>query len=340
MWILKSLRRPLRALLCLFLLGTATIATSAPASAHAKSFDVTSAGVQLLNGTFESNGHINVKFSDHKTFNVHFEAKCIDATASSNPECFGTVPNKSAQAKYIGKSFIPWSALGKAPSADACLVWAQVGQEQYHFGENGEAPYCGSTPPVAPPENPQPTPKPTATPTPEPTPSPTDQPSEPPLKEPQTEPTANPSPSPKSPKAPIVPQNPSEQPVTVVPKPPAPGADIPVNAPPASPQVEDTVVELASDAVRAGTKSQVVNADLPQGITSEQVNSLGVVTSWKEVDNNLTVTPDLIETEYATASGLAETGLSTPTLIFSAFALGLLFIGTLTFKIARRKEEV
>lgn len=337
MWILKSLRGSLRALLFVLLLGTATFATSAPASAHGQSFDVTEAGIQLQRGTFEPNGHINIKLSNQSTVNVHFEEKCVTATDKSNPECFGTAPNKSSQAQYIGTSFIPWSALGATPASSACVVWVQVGQEQYHYGENGEAPFCGAVPPIKPPVTPavpspeEPQPAPSQTPAPTQTPTPGDSNSTPPNPAPGVE---TPGQAPVSEVPQPTPGQPNNSPATV-----APGRNVPTPLPSDPTPADDQGIELASDVVVAGTNDSMITTDLPQGITSEQVNSLGIVTSWKEIDSDLTPTPDIIETEYAATSGLAETGISTPVMLVSAFAIAFLFIGVLTFHIARRPHE-
>lgn len=100
-------------------------------------YDVLPGGLQLPEGdTFPDHGHVNVRYTvdavEHGA-GIHFESL-----------------NGRPSGRFIGESFLPWSAL--VPEGDYCITWVQVGHYNEHFGEGGQEPVCtdGSTP-VTPP---------------------------------------------------------------------------------------------------------------------------------------------------------------------------------------------
>ena len=128
-----------------------------PAHAIAPTFSVQSDGLHLLNGeTFQDAYHVNLKLEGiAEQRNMHIEAKCLTKT---DHECaavrhYQVGLTLHEEALFIGKDFLPWSALGIKPGQ--CIEWVQVAGHNYHFGENGEAPVCvPTTPPTTPPVTP------------------------------------------------------------------------------------------------------------------------------------------------------------------------------------------
>lgn len=137
-------------------LGLMLSASAAQASEVVVSapFTVTTAGIELINGTrFPDGGHVNIDTTAPHT-DLHFEAKCIERT---DAECAGALHDA---AQYIGKNFIPWSAFGLKPGD--CTTWVQVADLKYHYGAQGEPPVCVPVPPT---DTPTDTPPTTAPPT-------------------------------------------------------------------------------------------------------------------------------------------------------------------------------
>lgn len=104
---------------------------------------------------FEDNGHVNTNGSAGGK-GIHFESL-----------------NNQPSGVWIGKSFLPWSAVGL--KCGDVVTWVQLSQYNEHYGEGGQPPVtvsCGT---------PTPTPTPTETSTPTPTPTPTDTPTSTPV---------------------------------------------------------------------------------------------------------------------------------------------------------------
>ena len=130
----------------LLLAAPSTALASAGGSDSPTPYTVDTEGITLPEGSvFLDNGHINVRTSDDRTVNVHFESKCIDR---NDAECSG---DRHKFAQYIGKSFIPWSVLGIYLRSE-CVAWVQLSAFNEHFGEGGQAPigYPCSTDPEEP----------------------------------------------------------------------------------------------------------------------------------------------------------------------------------------------
>lgn len=197
------------ALLTAFVSGFSLTHTINAANASDKPYTVTKDGIQLNGGrTFEDNGHVNVRLSSGVTKNAHFESKCITRT---DAECAG---QRHAMAQYIGKSFMPWSALGI--TKEDCIEWVQKSGENYHFGEHGEKPICCSSTPSEPPETEPPTETPpteeppTEPPVTEPPVTEPPTPTEPPVTDPPTtDPPTSPPTTPSTPDEPEEPENPT-----------------------------------------------------------------------------------------------------------------------------------
>lgn len=98
-------------------------------------YTVDTTGVTLPSGdTFAAGDHVNIKTSVGDK-GLHFEN-------NGSPD--------APKRKYIGASFIPWSALELTGSF--CVTWVQVAGYNQHFGEGGQQPVCvegGSTIPPA-----------------------------------------------------------------------------------------------------------------------------------------------------------------------------------------------
>lgn len=103
-------------------------------------------GITLNGVTWQDADHLNVR-TEAGTTNFHAEAKC--AAVPAPPECS---PIMQTAAQKIGQNFISWGDLGIGP--DSCIQWVQFSRANYHYGEQGEAPLCLTTPPVIPPVEP------------------------------------------------------------------------------------------------------------------------------------------------------------------------------------------
>lgn len=145
------MKKILTTLLVALVAALALVFGSTPAYAAGSNdptpYTVTLEGIQLSdNVTFQDGGHINVT-SNGVTYNVHFEAKCINRT---DAECAG---DRHKWAQFIGKSFIGWDSIGIDMKHPYCISWVQLSQYNEHFGEGGQspvgtAPGCGgNTPP-------------------------------------------------------------------------------------------------------------------------------------------------------------------------------------------------
>ncbi len=109
-------------------------------------FELTEDGI-ALSVPWQGHDHLNVR-TEYGTINFHAEAKC--GTTPAPPECS---PIMQSAAQRIGESFIPWSDLGIAEPS--CVEWVQFSRANYHFGENGEVPFCLGEPEPEIPDKPE-----------------------------------------------------------------------------------------------------------------------------------------------------------------------------------------
>lgn len=142
-------------------------------------YTVTVEGIQLPAGeTFKDGGHVNIK-TNQGDRGIHFEAL-----------------NNQPSGKWIGLSFLPWSAFGLPDESKVCVQWVQLSQFNEHYGEGGQPPIGPGCVTASP--SPSPTssasPSPTATPTPSSTSTPSSTPT--PVATPTTTPSATSSPEP------------------------------------------------------------------------------------------------------------------------------------------------
>lgn len=79
----------------------------------ARPFVLTPEGVTLTSGTFQANDHVNVRPGK----GLHLDPN-----------------NNQPGGAFIGKTTVPWSALGL--TAGTCVEWVQYSGANYHFGEN------------------------------------------------------------------------------------------------------------------------------------------------------------------------------------------------------------
>lgn len=117
-------------------------------------YTVDAAGITLPAGvTFVDGGHINIRTTTG-SYGIHFETL-----------------NNQPSGKWIGASFLPWSAFGLDAST-VCVEWAQLAEFPEHFGEGGQTPVgAGCTGAPEPSPSATPTSSPTLTPQPSPSPS-------------------------------------------------------------------------------------------------------------------------------------------------------------------------
>ena len=109
-------------------------------------YEITEDGITLTT-PWQDADHLNVR-TESGTVNFHAEAKC--AAIPAPPECS---PIMQTAAQKIGQNFISWDDLGINP--ESCIEWVQFSRANYHFGEQGEAPLCLTTPPVVPEPEPE-----------------------------------------------------------------------------------------------------------------------------------------------------------------------------------------
>lgn len=140
------------------LLLTPALAFAAPAAAAPVAlggsdspvpYTVSAQGLTLPNGdVFRNNGHVNIKYTvggAQKSANIHFETQ-----------------NNQPSGKYVGKKYLPWSALIR--DASYCITWVQVSHYNEHFGEGGQKPVCTGDKPAPEPSSPgKPVPTPSKT---------------------------------------------------------------------------------------------------------------------------------------------------------------------------------
>lgn len=152
-------------------------------------YSVTAEGIMLPAGaTFQNGGHVNIRTSTG-SYGVHFEAL-----------------NNMPSGKWIGQSFLPWSAFG-LDSVTTCVEWLQLAEYNEHYGEGGQPPVGNGCEPVTP--DPEPTPTLEPTPAPEPTPTPS-------TSEPTPAPEPSETPAPEETIAPVSePVTPSQEPIAV-----------------------------------------------------------------------------------------------------------------------------
>src|SRR5690625_3943207 len=85
-------------------------------------YTVTEAGITLPDGvTFPESGHINIKV-DGEEYGIHLDPN-----------------NDQPGGKWVGESFIPWSAF-RVDSG--CVEWVQIHGFNQHFGEGGQPLVC------------------------------------------------------------------------------------------------------------------------------------------------------------------------------------------------------
>lgn len=333
------MRAIVRSVVVVALVGLMPLVFSTGASADSTPYELTEQGIKLNNRVFADNGHVNVRLSDGRTMNAHFESKCVDASAKKNPECFsGNGPNKAATAQFIGESLVSWSSLGIVLSADECVSWVQVDGENYHYGENGEAPFCGKGKIV---DGPKPAPVTPHTPT----------------KKPHSEPSAQEPGKPTEDSNPHVDvpvvEEPTEQaaPAKVTPQPanspavhnPAsedaqPAAqnesvDAPLTQPHSTPKVTDAPqADQLNDTVTEGPLNQGLDGDvvLVVDVKTPASGELTELQSWREIESTVAVVDDVIEVEELAQTGsserLAQTGMN-PALLGAVGAAFLLVVG-------------
>jgi len=138
----RTFRAPVFLTLALALPLSTFAATSAAATEQP--YTVTTDGITLTQ-PLADNFHINVK-SDAGDKGIHGESKCVTRT---DAECAGT---RHDVAQYIGKSFVPWSAVGLTDCFT--ITWVQVSGENFHWGAQGEDALkvgCAVDPPISPP---------------------------------------------------------------------------------------------------------------------------------------------------------------------------------------------
>ncbi|MFE5341925.1 LPXTG cell wall anchor domain-containing protein [Isoptericola sp. NPDC056578] len=93
-------------------------------------YQVTADGLTLPAGdAFRDGGHVNIRYTTpgagQQGAGIHFETL-----------------NQRPSGAYVGKQFLPWSAvLGEVP-AELCITWVQVEGYNEHFGEGGQEPVC------------------------------------------------------------------------------------------------------------------------------------------------------------------------------------------------------
>ncbi|MFC7879475.1 LPXTG cell wall anchor domain-containing protein [Isoptericola sp. NPDC057391] len=93
-------------------------------------YRVTADGLTLPAGdAFRDGGHVNIRYTTpgagQQGAGIHFETL-----------------NQRPSGAYVGKQFLPWSALVGAVPAGLCITWVQVEGYNEHFGEGGQEPVC------------------------------------------------------------------------------------------------------------------------------------------------------------------------------------------------------
>lgn len=130
-----------------FVLGMLVASRAVAAGSDgATPYTVSAAGITFPT-PLAAHGHVNVRLADGRTAGLHLDPN-----------------NGHPGARWIGATFLPWSALGVV---DGCVAWVQWSDANEHYGEGGQGPVCLGDP----------TPTPTPTSTPEPTWTPTTSPS-------------------------------------------------------------------------------------------------------------------------------------------------------------------
>lgn len=208
-------------------------------------YTVTATGINLPR-PLAAHDHVNIRLTDGTSRGLHLDPN-----------------NGHPGARWIGASFLPWSALG---ITDGCVSWVQVAGYDEHFGEGGQSPVCLSTTPTPEPSwtaepepSEEPTPKPSPT-SPEPSSSPSPTQPEPspepsvtvaPTSEPEPEPSSS-SPSPTS--TPTPSSTPSTEPSPDLP--PGPDVDHPT-AEPDLPTDDPTATTIPEPTPELGTPPAV-----------------------------------------------------------------------------------
>lgn len=232
-------------LLVAVVVGAVALAAAArAASDDATPYSVTPAGITFPE-PLAAHGHVNIRLVDGRTAGLHLDPN-----------------NGHPGARWIGTTFLPWSAFG---ITDGCIAWVQWSGADEHFGEGGQSPVClddtettpcpdptSTTTPTSPPSTqpstsstPSPTASPTAWPTEAPTPYPTSQPSSTPR--PTASPTSSPTSAPSPTSTSVAPSaSPSPAPTVSLAAPPAPTTPptSPTPLPPTGPELAATGVDL------------------------------------------------------------------------------------------------
>lgn len=251
-----------------FVLGALVAARAVAAGSDAPPpYTVSAVGVTFPT-PLAAHGHVNVRLADGRTAGLHLDPN-----------------NGQPGARWIGATFLPWSALGVL---DGCVAWVQWSDTNEHYGEGGQGPVCLNDP--TPTATSTSTPEPTWTPTPTPTLSPTSAPSPgststptpsaSPVPEPAPGPSTTPTPTPTR-SAPPTPgstatSRPSASPTptraTDATTPPSPTS--PAASPSTPGVVEHAEVSAAGDEPAPGERAEVLAAT---GTTGQAVFVVGVV---------------------------------------------------------------
>lgn len=122
------------------LVGVTTVPAVAGGSNDPTPYTVDTEGITLPAGdTFQSNGHVNIKYlvdGQKKSVGIHMDPN-----------------NNQPGGKWIGRSFIPWSAFA---SDIQCVTWVQINNYNEHWGEASgktDNPLCLQKPPTSPPSD-------------------------------------------------------------------------------------------------------------------------------------------------------------------------------------------
>jgi len=112
------------------LLLISAVPAAAGGSDDAPPYQVTADGLTLpAGGAFRDGGHVNIRYTTpgagQQSAGIHFETL-----------------NQRPSGAYVGKQYLPWSALVGAVPAELCITWVQVEGYNEHFGEGGQEPVC------------------------------------------------------------------------------------------------------------------------------------------------------------------------------------------------------
>ncbi|WP_163275359.1 hypothetical protein [Cellulomonas iranensis] len=253
-----------------FVLGALVAARAVAAGSDAPPPYTVTAAALTFPTPLAAHGHVNVRLADGRAAGLHLDPN-------------GGHPGS----RWIGATFLPWSALGVL---DGCVAWVQWSDTNEHYGEGGQGPVClnDPTPTATSTSTPEPTwtptPTPTVSPTPTPTPAqvstPTPTPSASPVPDPAPGPSTTPTPTPTSSSSPTLGSTATSTPSASPTPTRAPGATTTPSptSPAASPStpgvVERAEVSAAGDEPAPGERAEVLAAT---GTTGQAVFVVGVV---------------------------------------------------------------